>query len=46
MGLFCLIEHVRFRHTANLEGYGRLTAFADTFGARESARDTYYRLDR
>jgi len=45
-GLFCLIEHVRFRHTASLESYSRLTAFADTFGVRESARDTYYRLDR
>ena len=46
VGLFCLIEHVRFRHTASLEGYRRLAAFADTFGARDSARNTYYRLDR
>jgi glutathione S-transferase len=43
--LFCLVEHLEFRATVSLTPYGRLTAFARTFGERASAQLTPYMFD-
>lgn len=43
--LFCLLEHLAFRATVPLAPYGRLTAFAEQFGQRASARNTAYCFD-
>ena len=44
--LFCLIEHLAFRPTVPLLPYTSLTAYADRFGQRASARNTVYHFDR
>ncbi|WP_158882394.1 glutathione S-transferase N-terminal domain-containing protein [Rhodanobacter sp. L36] len=43
--LFCLVEHLAFRATINLEPYGRLNAFTRKFDMRASAQATPYRFD-
>jgi glutathione S-transferase len=43
--LFCLLEHLAFRATIDLEPYGRLNAFAREFGTRASALATPYKFD-
>jgi glutathione S-transferase len=43
--LFCLVEHLAFRVTVPTEPYPQLRAFATSFRARASARETAYRFD-
>lgn len=43
--LFCLIEHLTFRPTVSLEPLPALRAFAGSFAARDSARQTVFRFD-
>lgn len=45
VSLFCLVEHLRFRTTVELQPYGALLRFADEFGRRPSAQQTPYRFD-
>lgn len=45
VSLFCLVEHVAFRPMVPTGERRRLRAFAETYGARESARRTPYGLD-
>ncbi len=40
--LFCLIEHLVFRPTVEIEPHANLRAFAAAFGERPSARATFY----
>lgn len=46
VSLFCLIEHLRFRTTVDQSDYKALARFAESFGARPSARRTPYRIDK
>jgi glutathione S-transferase len=43
--LFCVVTHLPWRRVMEVSGYGRLTAFCERFGERESARRTEYRFD-
>jgi glutathione S-transferase len=45
LGLFCLLEHLPFRNPMDLSRMPRLTAFARSFGLRDSAQATPYRFD-
>ncbi|MDQ3333687.1 MAG: glutathione S-transferase family protein [Myxococcota bacterium] len=44
--LFCLVRHLPWREVMNLDAFARLASFADTFGARGSARQTEYHFDQ
>lgn len=44
--LFCLVEHLKFRITADIERFPNLLAFAADFGRRPSAAATPYVVDR
>lgn len=43
--LFCLVEHVAFRHTLPLEPHPGLVRFASSFAKRPAAVQTLYRYD-
>jgi glutathione S-transferase len=43
--LFCLIDHLRFRETVELDQYRALLRFTDEFAQRPSAQKTPYRFD-
>jgi glutathione S-transferase len=43
--LFCLVEHLVFRKTLDVESYPALVRFAQAFAARPSAKQTAYRFD-
>ncbi|MFN7130888.1 MAG: glutathione S-transferase N-terminal domain-containing protein [Myxococcales bacterium] len=43
--LFCLLEHLAFRPTVQLDELSNLRGFAREFAARDSARRTVYRFD-
>ncbi len=43
--LFCLVEHLEFREVLATKNYPELSAFAQRFSERDSARSTPYRLD-
>jgi len=45
VALFCLVRHLPFRQVLDVAPWTRLTAFADRFGERASARATEYRFD-
>ena len=45
VALFCMTRHLRFREVVDVKPYPKLGAFADTYGQRESARQTEYRVD-
>lgn len=45
VGLFCLVEHLRFRTVVSVEPFERLCAFARAYGERPSAQATHYKLD-
>jgi hypothetical protein len=43
--LFCLIDHLAFRGTLEVEPYPSLVRFAQAFAARRCAKRTAYRFD-
>ena len=43
--LFCLVEHLTFRKTLELQPYPALVRFAQAFAERSCARRTAYRFD-
>jgi glutathione S-transferase len=43
--LFCLVTHLPFRQVLDTARWTQLTAFAQRFGERPSARSTEYRFD-
>lgn len=43
--LFCLFEHIQFRNTVATQPYRAVSAFAQEFAQRPSARKTPYRFD-
>lgn len=43
VGLYCLIEHLQFGSTVQIEGHSSLLTFARTFGRRTSAQRTAFR---
>jgi len=43
--LFCLVDHLAFRGTLDVEPYPALVRFAQGFSARPSAKRTVYRFD-
>jgi glutathione S-transferase len=45
VALFCVVTHLPFRQLLDTSQYGRLTAFASRYGARESAQRTPYAFD-
>ena len=45
VALFCVVTHLPFRHVLETSRWKRLTAFAQRFGERASARSTEYRFD-
>lgn len=45
VALFCAVTHLPFRETLDVSRWGRLAAFCDAFGSRESAKASTYRFD-
>jgi glutathione S-transferase len=45
VALFCVVTHLPFRDVLDTSPWSRLTAFAERFGQRASARSTEYRFD-
>lgn len=45
VALFCVVTHLPFRQVLDTSRWTRLTAFAQRFGERASARSTEYRFD-
>jgi glutathione S-transferase len=43
--LFCLVDHLVFRKTLDVESYSALVRFSQVFSERESAKRTVYRFD-
>jgi glutathione S-transferase len=43
--LFCLTEHIKYRKTIAIDDYLSITQFAEQFGARRSAIETFYHPD-
>lgn len=43
--LYCLVRHLPFREVMPVDPYVKLRAFCDGFEARQSVRDTVYRVD-
>lgn len=45
VSLFCLIEHLAWRKTLNVDAYDALAEFAAGFGAKSAAQRTAYQFD-
>ena len=45
VSLFCLLEHLEFREVLPLDPYPQLSAFAERFAQRSSAKATAYKFD-
>lgn len=45
VSLFCLLEHLEFREVLPLDPYPQLSAFAERFAMRSSAKATAYKFD-
>jgi glutathione S-transferase len=45
VALFCVVTHLPFRQVLDTSPWPKLTAFAQRFSERPSARDTEYRFD-
>jgi glutathione S-transferase len=43
--VFCVVTHLPFRKVMEVDGYPRLQAFSQSFGARAGAQATPYRFD-
>jgi hypothetical protein len=45
VSLFCLVDHLVFRKTLDVEPYPALVRFTRTFAERPAAKRTAYRFD-